>query len=54
MSSDVDFAPPGAYGAIFEPQTGGHYRVRNSTFLAVGASDARDSKLFFSSETARL
>lgn len=22
MSSDVDFAPPGAYGAIFEPLTG--------------------------------
>jgi len=22
MSTDVDFAPPGAYGAIFEPQTG--------------------------------
>ena len=22
MSSDIDFAPPGAYGVIFEPQTG--------------------------------
>ncbi len=22
MSSDVDFAPPGAYGVIFDPQTG--------------------------------
>ena len=22
MSSDVDFAPLGAYGVIFEPQTG--------------------------------